>query len=277
MVEQKRIYIVVKTYPTISEKYAEIVCTAGILEDGSWIRLYPVPFRLLSDVQRYPKYTWMRVEAERNFSDFRPESYRPNISTIEVEPKPRLDWDERRRIILENQKIYTNLEELIIKARTDYTSLVVFKPTKIVDVTVEEGTPGWDKKKLESLQCQSKQMQMFKTIEEIEKEFRTVQKVPYIFSYKFIDDAGKRSKLMIEDWETGMLYLNCLRGAHGNKKLAIMKVKEKYLDISQNRDIHFFLGTTKQFHNVGKNPFLIVGIFAPPIQSPEQQMSFSDL
>lgn len=44
MSDKKRIYIVVKTYPTISEEYSELVCTAGILEDGSWIRLYPVPF-----------------------------------------------------------------------------------------------------------------------------------------------------------------------------------------------------------------------------------------
>jgi hypothetical protein len=45
--ERKRVYIVVKTYPTISTKYAELVCTAGILEDGSWIRLYPLRFRTL--------------------------------------------------------------------------------------------------------------------------------------------------------------------------------------------------------------------------------------
>jgi hypothetical protein len=31
--ERKRIYITVKTYPTLSEKYDELVCTAGICED----------------------------------------------------------------------------------------------------------------------------------------------------------------------------------------------------------------------------------------------------
>jgi len=35
--ERKRVYITVKTYPTLSEKYDELVCTAGISEDGSWI------------------------------------------------------------------------------------------------------------------------------------------------------------------------------------------------------------------------------------------------
>jgi len=46
-IERKKVYIVVKTYPTISKKYSEIVCTAGILENGDWIRLYPIPFRKL--------------------------------------------------------------------------------------------------------------------------------------------------------------------------------------------------------------------------------------
>lgn len=66
MFVRKRVYILVKTYPTISRKYAELVCTAGILEDGSWIRLYPIPFRLLDDDQRFPKYTWVEVDVERN-------------------------------------------------------------------------------------------------------------------------------------------------------------------------------------------------------------------
>lgn len=29
-VEKKRIYIVVKTYPTLSDTYIELVCTAGV-------------------------------------------------------------------------------------------------------------------------------------------------------------------------------------------------------------------------------------------------------
>lgn len=66
MFVRKRVYILVKTYPTISRKYAELVCTAGILEDGAWIRLYPIPFRLLDDDQRFPKYTWVEVDVERN-------------------------------------------------------------------------------------------------------------------------------------------------------------------------------------------------------------------
>lgn len=275
MLEKKRIYILVKTYPTISEKYSELVCTAGVLEDGSWIRLFPMPFRLLGNEQKYPKYTWVEVNAERNTSDFRPESYRPDISTMVVEPKPKkVDWDERRRIIFKNKKIYTNLQVLIDKAKSpSKTSLAVFKPTKIVDFVIEPDEKEWDPKKLASLQRQSQQLNLFKTIEEIEDEFRVVQKVPYKFSYLFEDDSGKRSKMMIEDWEIGMLYWNCLSRAGNNEAIAIAKVKEKYLDEFLKRDLYFFLGTTKQFHNVAPNPFIIIGVFYPPVSSSYKQLS----
>jgi hypothetical protein len=166
MMEKKRIFILVKTYPTISEKYSELVCTAGVLEDGTWIRLYPMPFRLLNDDQKYPKYTWVEVDAERNASDFRPESYRPDIRTMAVKPKPvKANWDERRSIIFKNKTVYTNLQTLIAEAKSPAKkSLAVFKPTKILDFVIESDNRDWDSKKLASLQGQSQQLNLFKTM-----------------------------------------------------------------------------------------------------------------
>ena len=137
--ERKRIFILVKTYPTASKRYRETVCTAGIQEDGTWIRLYPVRFRMLRDEKKYPKYTWINVDAERNTSDFRIESYRPDIASISVEPelpkiRSRVDWEVRRRIILNSQKVYTNLNELITEAKDCKKSLAVFKPAEIIDM-----------------------------------------------------------------------------------------------------------------------------------------------
>jgi len=278
MLEKKRVYILVKTYPTISEEYSELVCTAGVLEDGSWIRIYPMPFRLLNDDQKYPKYSWIQVDVERNTSDFRPESYRPNISTMTTEPqKSKLDWDERRNLVFKNKKVYTNLQSLIDEAKSDTkTSLAVFKPTKILDFIIKSDSRDWDSKKLASLQSLSQQLNFFQTKEEIEAEFKVVKKVPYKFSYRFEDDTGKKSTMMIEDWEIGMLYFNCLRRANGDENIATAKVKEKYLDSFLKRDIYFFLGTTKQFHNIAPNPFIIIGVFYPPALSPNQQISLFD-
>ncbi len=273
--KKKRVFILVKTYPTISEKYSELVCTAGVLDDGSWIRLYPMPFRLLNDEQKYPKYSWVEMEAERNFSDFRPESYRPNTNTLVVEPKPRkANWNERQQIIFKNTPVYTNLAALIAEAKSpSRTSLAIFKPTRILDLVIEPDSREWNQKKLESLQWQTKQLDLFKTIEELEEEFRVVQKIPYKFSYSFEDDTGKKSKLMIVDWEIGMLYLNCLKRTN-DETLAVAKVKEKYYDYFLNRDLYFFLGTTLKYHNFAANPFIIIGVYYPPMPQESKQVSF---
>ena len=51
--KREKILILVKTYPNRSNKYIETVCTAGIREDGSWVRIFPVQFRLYADDQKY--------------------------------------------------------------------------------------------------------------------------------------------------------------------------------------------------------------------------------
>jgi len=278
VLERKRIYIVVKTYPTISREYSELVCTAGVLEDGTWIRLYPVPFRKLDIDRKYPKYTWIEIGVQRNTEDFRPETYRPDLSTILVGARPaKVDWDARRKIIFKNKKVYTNIQELIDKAKADDTSLAVFKPTKVLDFIYKEVERDWDPNKLAILKGLSQQLNLFQTPEEIAEEFKTVPKVPYRFFYKFEDDSGRKSTMMIEDWEIGMLYFNCLKKAEGDENEAIAKVKEKYFSYFKTRDLHFFLGTTKIYHNVAPNPFIIIGVFYPPLPSVNRQVKLFDL
>src|SRR5436190_20765703 len=74
---KERVLIVVKTYPTLSRKYGETVCTAGIRADGTWVRIYPVPFRRLEETEQYRKLDWVELDLIRNNSDPRPESYHP--------------------------------------------------------------------------------------------------------------------------------------------------------------------------------------------------------
>jgi len=70
---------------------------------------------------------------------------------------------------------------------------------------------------------------------------------------------------MIEDWEIGALYWNCLRAAEGNETIALEKVREKYEeDFLKDKDIYLFLGTTKEWHmRRANNPFVIIGVFYP--------------
>jgi hypothetical protein len=51
-----------------------LVCTAGVREDGSWVRIYPVPFKFLE----FKKYQWVELDLqEPRQKDFRPESHSP--------------------------------------------------------------------------------------------------------------------------------------------------------------------------------------------------------
>ncbi len=69
---------------------------------------------------------------------------------------------------------------------------------------------------------------------------------------------------MIEDWEIGQLFWKCLAKHEGNEGKAIADVRTKYFDdFARTKDLHFFLGTTQQYHNVAPNPFIIIGTFHP--------------
>jgi hypothetical protein len=115
--KREKILITVKTYPTLSGKYDELVCTAGFREDGSWVRIYPIPFRKKAYEERYSKYDWIEVDLIKNTSDFRPESYRPYSHDSEIKILKNIgtgkkrDWAVRKEIVLQN--VYNNMSVLI--------------------------------------------------------------------------------------------------------------------------------------------------------------------
>lgn len=262
-----KVLIAVKTYPTLSEKYDELVCTAGFREDGSWIRIYPVPFRKLDYEGQYKKWQWIEIDLVKNDSDFRPESFRPNNIDEEIILLDKIgtenNWENRKEIVLNN--VWDNMADLIEDSRhiNNKTSLAVMKPKKVIDFVWEEVDREWNKDKLTKVIANQMQTSLFE--QEAKIFFKVVDKLPYEFSYKFITEDGKERKLMIEDWELGMLYWNCLKKANGDENIALNKVKEKYFDLFVNeRDLYFFLGTTKKFHAMNSlNPFIIIGTFWP--------------
>ncbi len=259
----ERVLITVKTYPTISVKYDELVCTAGFRKDGTWIRIYPIQFRKKLYEQQYKKYEWIEIDLDKNTSDPRPESYRPHSEDTEIIklgeiPTDGNTWEERRKIVLQN--VYTDLTLLISEAKDKNisTSLAVFKPKKVHKFLCEPVEREWDSNKLESL----KQMNLFSKIKD--NNFQVVKKLPYKFSYQWEDKNGKITKMMIEDWEIGQLYWNCLRRHDGDEMKACKDVEKKYFDLfAKKKDIYLFLGTTKIHHYRAPNPFVIIGVFPP--------------
>lgn len=273
-----KVLITVKTYPTLSEKYDELVCTAGFREDGSWIRIFPVPFRKLDYQNQFEKWQWIEIDLVKNTSDFRPESYRPTDLDREIRMLDKIDtkgdWAKRKLHI--GDTIWDNITELIAAAKDPNarTSLAIVKPKEILDFVWRPCEREWDKQKMDKVIANKAQGSLFDE-EETRLVFKVVKKLPYEFSYIFTTEDGKTRTLMIEDWELGALYWNCLKNAKGDEEEACRKVKEKYLDYMWGqRDLHFFMGTTKVFHNVSPNPFIIIGTFYPPKVDTQQLSLF---
>lgn len=265
---RERILVAVKTYPVPSRKYGELTCTAGFRENGSWIRLYPLPFRRLDHDKRYKKYQWIEADITPNLRDHRPESYNvlntDTISLLDSVPTGRKrDWHERKRLILERNTIYQNKAEIIEKAHANKLSLAIFKPRKILKFVAEKNQNDWNQERKKEAIGILKQKELFDKTDVGYLEL--VRKIPYKFSYIFLDNKCNKSKLMIEDWELGVLYWNCFGKNHSEEE-AIQKVHEKYMDdFALKRDIYLFLGTTAEHHNKkASNPFVVIGVFPPP-------------
>ncbi len=263
-----KVLITVKTYPTISGKYDELVCTAGFTEDGKWIRIYPVPFRKKAYSQQYRKYEWIELDLVKNTSDFRPESYRPYSMDSKIKILEHIDtagnWHIRKKVVL--KKVYENLNELIAEAKDKNvcTSLAVFKPSRIKNFVAKEVEREWDKKKIAKLKALREQGNLF---EHPEDPFEVVDKLPYKFTYVIEDNEGKESRMMIEDWEIGALYWRLLKKYEGNEVKAVADVRKKYFDdFALTKDLYLFLGTSQIHHYVSHNPFMIIGTFHPKIE-----------
>lgn len=263
---KERVLITVKTYPTLSRKYGETVCTAGIREDGTWVRIYPVPFRRLEEAEQYRKFDWIECDLAASRTDPRPETRNP-VDAKQLLAVGHIDtatnWRERRRLLLKTAQVHTRLKPLIDEAKSNKVSLAVFKPTKIKGFIWEEEEREWDSAKVEQMRKSTNQGELFAE-EAWRLTFNIIPKLPYSFSYRFEDADGKESEMQVLDWEIGALYWNCLRGANGDEKLALEKVRVKYMDQFLKTDLHFFLGTTQQFHFVAPNPWVIIGVLPIP-------------
>jgi hypothetical protein len=211
----------------------------------------------------------MELNLTRKTHDFRPESYSPKLGVdepIKVIRKIGTDnqWAARRSYIL--KEVFTSMNDLIKLANDQNRrkSLATLKPSRIVDFVIEEDEREWK----QEWQDQLKQFNMFElpTEQGQRKHKKLVKKLPYKFSYRFFSEGDKEPrKMMIEDWEIGALFWNCLNRADGDEQTALTMVRQKYLEEFADKDLHLFVGTTLQFHATSTpNPFVIIGLFYPP-------------
>lgn len=252
--QQKRVLVCAKTYPTPASKGAEVSCTAGVTDDGKWIRLFPIPFRFMEGNQRFKKYQWIEVAATKSLSDPRKESFEVNIDTLKTisAPLPTKDaWEARKKIVLPLQA--PSLCYLQRTRRQTRDTLGIFKPKTIHKFIIKPDTPDWTPAEREKLL----QYSLYD-----KSPLQPLEKIPYKFSYRFTchDKACNGHKLICIDWELCQSYRVWRDKYKDNWEWTLLNRYET--DMILNRDTHFFVGTIHGHPGT----WIIIGLFYPPKQ-----------
>lgn len=253
----QRILIVTKTYPSISQKYRETVCTAGVLLDDldrplGWVRLYPIPYRLLENDQKFKRWSIIQASIERNTKDSRLESYRIDIDSIVVEREVDTSdsWRYRKELVLHPSLQFPSTEVIKSQGR----SLGLIKPLEIKKCYYRSDKEDW-KPSQKRIQDQGN---FFEEPLELEK-------IPYRFGYEFIDADQKQHRYSILDWEIHQLYRNSRdlklkSNPELWKKSGCDGVQLKLSRFIEEKDLYFLLGNLKN----RPQTFTIIGLIYPP-------------
>jgi hypothetical protein len=165
---EKKVLITVRTYPVPSKKQIEVSCTAGITDDGKWIRLYPVPYRFLNPDKRFSKYQCIEASVMKSVSDPRPESFKVNPDTIKIiQPAiPTLNKWEMRKEKVFPLKSHSLCELEALRNLNEYPTLGFIKPKSILSLDIKPECNEWTESQLMSLH----QYPMFNNVPKIELE-----------------------------------------------------------------------------------------------------------
>lgn len=263
--QRRRILILCKTYPSPSAKHAETSCVAGMTESGALIRLYPVPFRLISDESQFKKWQWITARVVKAKKDHRPESHVISVDTIacDLQPLPTTDRWRARREWLDKVSVCTDFAEVEAQRQQLGRTLALLKPSRIpgLDVTPSRN-PSWTDEEISKLTQLQQQGDLFDPAGEA--DVRLLRKLPFDFHYRYecVTDTGSieyRHKLV--DWEIGALFWN-VKQRHGDHWEAPFRDKlEQRLPQS---DLMFLMGTIHRF----PDQWLIISLIYPPMRPP---------
>jgi hypothetical protein len=138
--EQKRVLIWGKTYPEMSTKYLETVCTAGVTEEGRPVRLYPIPYRYLEEKAKFDKYQWITARLMRKYEDPRPESFKIDCESIQAGdtiPPTKDEWGKRADIVFRDPSWqFDSVDDLHEAQRSHKTSLGVVIPKEFLGIGI---------------------------------------------------------------------------------------------------------------------------------------------
>lgn len=258
----EKILILAKTYPSPSAQYCETSCIAGINEQGEMRRIYPVPFRLLSEEQRFSKWQWIEARTRKSNNDHRPESFRIDIDTLECKEKiPTTDaWAIRRQWLkqIPTFESFTDLQNWSTKTGRSLALLKISLIEALEIIPVRN--PAWTAEEIEKLTRSQQQGNLFSATE-AERQTRQLEKLPYDFYYKYLDPKASSTKRhKIVDWEAGALYRTCYQS---HKETWQKPFKDKLETTLPSKDLMFLMGNIHRF----QDQWLIISLIYPPIQA----------
>jgi hypothetical protein len=265
---QARILILCKTYPSPSGKHVETSCVAGMEEDGTLVRLFPIPFRLIESDRQFKKWQWITARIEKARKDHRPESHNKvfvdTIACVGAPLSTRDAWQDRREQIAKI-KVYDDFAALDAARLSDGTTLGLVRPSRVLGLDIAAAAkPKWNEAEKSNLFRQQHQRGLFEPAEA--KRISPLKKVPFDLHYRYVCNSvgGEREyRHKIVDWEAGALYLNC-RARHGNAwEDAFRRKLEEDLAAA---DLMFLMGTIHRF----PDQWLIVSLIYPPRQPSER-------
>jgi len=254
-----RVLIFAKTYPDLSAKYTETVCTGGFREDGAPIRLYPVPLRYLEGEHQYKLYEWVRVPIRKSTSDPRPESYKIDPEKIVREgiiPPDDEGWRQRQQVVFRDTSWhFGNMEELRAAQKATKRSIGMVTPGKIDDVELitkpasERIAFEQKTRALQSKQASDLFAPDFKRLSYLPKEIRLL--------WRCIEACPTCKKqphgMKILDW--GLLEL----ARKNNWEAALSKMRD--IADMKKHDFRLFLGNFR----LHQTTFGIIGLWYPRI------------
>lgn len=260
--EHERILIWGKTYPELSNKHFESVCTAGVRENGQPVRLYPISYRYLD--KQFKLYQWIEARIWKNEADLRPESYRidcESITLAEVVPPTSDEWGKRGEFIFrDNSWCFNSVEALLQSQRSNRTSIGIVAPREITKLWIvpradDERKSFEDKlgQLRKALKVRRQQLVLFEQERALPTEMKTLQflKSRIHVSWACHGANCRGHQMQVVDW--GLCELQRREG----DEAALAKLREvcnlgKYA-------LRFFLG------NLLMHPssFMIVGLWFP--------------
>ncbi len=261
----ERILILAKTYPSPSAQHVETSCVAGINEHGAMRRLYPVPFRLIEEGQKFKKWQWIDVRVEKANKDHRTESHKLYVDQITcgdvIDTKGQ--WGARWPWI-EKLPTFTSFDALEATRIDTGISLALVRPKQVLTLEIVEArNTEWSDEEREKLLRYEMQGQLFSDTE-VKKMTQTLRKVPFDFYYRYTCDTqeGEKSfKHKIVDWEAGVLFWNC-RKSHGDDWEKPFRAKLEQ-DLTE-KDLMFLMGNQHRF----QDQWLIISLIYPPKRKP---------